>query len=431
MAAEANPNPSTLTAEQVAQIAAGAAGAVNREMLPAATAPILAALAEQREFNQKLLDRFRPPMGAAGVDDNGVAGGDHGNTKSVIRVIRKSGGIDIVFDSVGKDLADLGAIFRQARRQRSRIFSNTKEWDGEKVEKTSSVGVDATAGFLVPTEFANVIWEKAFDDSFWLQNAQILPMASDSMEAAQLVQVFGSSPSYDSGIDFTASDESGAKTENTNPSFKLRAFRAKKVRGLQKVTRDLLKDSPMFMGWLTNKLASAWARYIDSKVWSGNGNTEMLGFLNAAGLASSGARTTANRFKLDDAIHMDAAIDEAFGEDLVWLMRKATNTQLPLDVDSQLQPKVKTDWADVAGALTRKRQLLGYPVVMTKQAPALGTKGDVTLASPKAYAIGMREGFELEVNSDRYWDEDIVGVMVRSRMDGQPIYPDGICPLTA
>ena len=342
------------------------------------------------------------------------------------------GGIsrEVEFETFSKEMKEFAQFLTMAKTSRVKANGVSPDWHEGAIAKTSTVGTNASAGFWVPGEYSQILLEKIFEDSYWLQNAMIFPMMGDFISANQLVQIFGSSPSYDSGIDFSfEATENATKTENTNPTFQLRDFRSKKMRGLQKISRDLISDAPAFMSWMTNRLAIAAARFGDSKVWRGNGNTEPLGFLNAAGVQTV-TRTTAARFKpLTDGVGMDKKIDPAFGSDLTWLMNKATNAEIPIDVDTVGQPKVTTIWGDMASPLTRQRALFGYPVQITQHASTLGTSGDVVLADPKSYAIAQRQGVEIEVNSDEFWSSDIVAIMVRSRWDGQPVYPDGICKL--
>lgn len=411
-----------MTPEEVAKVASDSAAAAAAGVLTGA----LAKMAEREEKFQKAMDAIRPPMGDFSQGDNGVAGSGVGGKSIVKYITRPDGTHDIKYLTLGSDMKSLGDAIKRAGRSRSKLIGHDEAWEG----KTITEGNDPSAGFLVPTEFSAGIWEKVFLDNYWLANAQILPMKTDSISKGQLVQIFGASADYDSGMTVAWEEEGIQATEGPNPTFQLRDFRAKKVRALQKVSREMMDDSPAFMSWLSNKLVTVMDRNINKAVWYGNGSTQPLGFMTAAGTLAP-ARTTANRFKLADALTMDGGVDEAFGENLTWFMRKATNIQLPQDVDTNGQPKVQTNWLDVAGALSRKRQLLGYPVEITKQAAVLGSRGDVVLADPKAYVIGLRQGVEIEINSDVLWLSDIVCIMARARLDGQPIYPDGFSILAA
>lgn len=421
-----------LSAEQVAEIAAAAAAkAISSE-----TVQLKADLVEMKARLDRAYAAARPPA-FGDDDDNGVAGGGHGGTKTIMRFVpsnKSESGVpygrrEVQFVSLGTEMREFAKQLLVAKKRRTIITGRSADWDGE--QKTATVGDNDNAGFTVPPEYVDSIMMKIYEDSYFMNNAMKIPMASDEISGPQLRQIFGTTPSYYGGVTWSWGDAEGvAATESVNPKFDLRSLRAKKLRGLHKSSRELVADSPQYMSFLSNILGTAAAFEIDEKIWRGSGAGEPLGFLIASGTQVV-ARTTAADFKYhNDVPNMDARIDEAGGTSLVWFMRKATRARLPLAVDTVGQPKVSTTWVDVSAPISG-RPLAGYEVVQTKHAAVLADKGAVVLADPKAYLIGLKQGIEIEVNTDEFWSSDIVATMVRVRMDGQPVYPDFFAILDA
>jgi HK97 family phage major capsid protein len=237
-------------------------------------------------------------------------------------------------------------------------------------------------------------------------------------------------------VTFAWQDEASTINESTNPSYQLRELHARKLVALHKVTKELMADSPGFMTHLVNLLGRAAAYEVDAKLWSGNGTTQPLGHLNATGVITA-SRTTSSRFKVFDLETLDSGLDEAFTEGYLF-MRKATQADLINDVHVPYSgagatdglPRVQIVHNQIEEPLTRRRQLNGYPVIITKHAPALGTTGDVTLMDPRSILVGVRETFEISTSTEAYWTTDILGVKLTARMDAQPIYPAGVVHLT-
>lgn len=307
--------------------------------------------------------------------------------------------------------------------------ARSDDWAG-KVDREITVGDNATAGFLIPPEWVDMIWERIFEDDWWLNNAEILPMNSDFISGNILNQLFGDSPEYDSGIDFNQSRELETQAENTNPSFRKLGLRAKKTRGIQKLSREFMDDTPFFATWFTQRLERAFRREWNRQVWEGTGSDlDWFGFsrlLAADGIHETN-RATTQLFRYNDALGMEEKMSPELKE-LVWFMRKPTRSQI-------LRNRTLDD-LDVSAFEDVRRNpseqgLLGFPIEISFRPAPLGGVGgddrdDVWIAAPKAYVIGLRQGFELEVErGGKFWEDDVVAFGIRGRADGQPIWADG------
>lgn len=407
-------------------------------------AKTLAEMNKNLENLQKELVEFkRPDMfgepDSKGIRDNGVAG--TGGKKAVIT--KRPDYFDhgtnkmhhqVVYESVGDEQRELIKRFSESVKTRRPMTAtgNVSAVTG----KALSEGSNPAGGFTVFGESMSGILEQAYEDAPLFAEAMKIQLGSDSISAAQLVQTFGSTPSY-FGVTWAWQGEASSVTESTNPSYQLRELRAKKMVGLHVISTELLEDSAGFMTHLTNLLGRAYGYEWDEQLWNGDGITEPYGILSAVGTQTV-SRTTASRFKLLDVLNMDQALDEAF-KDAKWWGRKATISNLYEDetvpyagaTAGMGQPRAQIMVGDLGGPLGRPSNLAGYPVVITKHAPALNTAGDVALFDPKSILVGMRRDMELSTSFDAYFTTDQMGVRITARGDAQPIFPAGIVLLSA
>lgn len=422
------------TVKQAADAAAEKARAEN--LPPAEVAELKAAAAEVAELKAEVkrgmavmaeMKASRSMFGDAG--ENGVGGAwPHGAGKSIVSLSEAAPGLEGSAAGKGIVYHRLGAETREFARE---MVARAKEVGrGQSIsllhfdplEKVVTIGDDETAGVLDMPEFVAGIWERVFLDDWLLGAVQTLPMARDFISATQLQQLFGDDPDYDGNIGDRPVSEKPGTTEDANPKFRAVDFKAKKLRSLQKMSRDFVSDVPFFMSWLSNRLRIKLRRTMVDQIVRGDGALEMLGFLT--GGAESVPRATALQFRRVDAVALDAAIDEAHGENLTYLARKATTSDYALDLT------VDTTWDDMRGPLSRQRAILGYPVQMSKHPSKLGTRGDAILGDWTAYILALRMDVEILVTNERFWDEECIGMMARTRGDGQTIFTKAIAALS-
>lgn len=65
-------------------------------------------------------------------------------------------------------------------------------------------------------------------------------------------------------------------------------------------------------------------------------------------------------------------------------------------------------------------QLLGRPLLFSEKAPVLGSAGDLTLVDRSYYLEGLRQGVEIGLSDQRYFETDEIAIRVKLRNDGQP-----------
>jgi HK97 family phage major capsid protein len=72
--------------------------------------------------------------------------------------------------------------------------------------------------------------------------------------------------------------------------------------------------------------------------------------------------------------------------------------------------------------------LLGRPLFLTPNLPALGDLNDIVFVDPSQFAIGIRREVKLEKSNIPGWTQDLMSYRVLVRFDGQGTWSDVITP---
>ena len=300
---------------------------------------------------------------------------------------------------------------------------NIAEYNMEAREQYKSVfGVKATdflsttdVGPLVPTEFLATVVEFATAQSQVLGKLWRVPMSSLLLKIPKLVQAAGS---YFGGVLLYHPGEGLEKTL-TKPELDSLTFTAKKLIGLVAFSDELIGDSAInIMNYTTGLFVRAFQYKTEGEVLSGSGvNDQMTGILTDAGI-NEVKRTNTGVVKFYDLLNLESALDENFTA-LTFLSRRATVNSLRKQVDDNKQPVYHDGFTTFLGA-GMGPQLLGYPVVKTRNVPALGTRGDLILGDLSFYIWAMRQ--EMTIDTSREWRFNLDQTAIRFvvRQDGAP-----------
>lgn len=305
--------------------------------------------------------------------------------------------------------------------ERKGIF-NTKDYQSEileQYEKQFGINIKALtttdAGALVPVEYLATVVEFATAQSPILSKVWRIPMGSLSMKIPKLVQAAGS---YFGGIQLYHPDEGGLKTD-TKPSFDTLTLTAKKLIGLMHLTDELIADSSIaIVNYCTTLMVRAIRWQSEKEVIYGTGaGNQMLGIRNDPGI-NVVSRQTPGTITYRDLIRLESILDENF-QDLTFLSRRANVNALREQVDTVGQPVYHDGFTTFLGA-QMVPQLLGYPLIKTRNCLALGAKGDIILGDLSFYLWGVRSDMTIDTsNAPRFlYDETTVRIVMRQ--DGLP-----------
>jgi len=301
-------------------------------------------------------------------------------------------------ESKGVSVGEYNAMVKEQYRK---VF-------GEKALTTTD------AGALVPVEYLATVVEFATAQSQILSKVWKIPMGSQMLKIPKLVQAAGS---YFGGIVLFHPDE-GALKGSTKPTFDSLTFTAKKLIGLCPLTDELIMDSAInIVNYITGLFVRAFQWETESEIISGSGvGNAMLGIVSDP-LINLVPRTTPGTVKYDDLINLESSLDENF-QDLSWISRRATVNTFRKQKDSVGQPVYHDGFTTFLGA-AMVPQLLGYPLIKTRNVSAMGIKGDLILGDLGFYIWAMRQDMTVDQAKWRFeYDETTLRFVIRQ--DGAP-----------
>jgi HK97 family phage major capsid protein len=312
----------------------------------------------------------------------------------------------------GADFQKIASLGISIPEYNSEVREGYKSVFGEKATDYLST---TDAGALVPTEYLAVVVEFATQESPILSKIWRIPMSAPVLKIPKLVQAAGS---YFGGITLYHPGEGNEKTL-TKPEFDTLTFTAKKLIGLIALSDELIADSTVnIMNYLTGLFVRAFRFKTEGEVVSGTGaNDQMTGIIADANI-NEVKRTNSNILKYLDLINLESALDENF-QDLTFLSRRASVNTLRKEKDTAGQPVYHDGFTTFLGG-AMPPQLLGYPLIKTRNVPALGTRGDLILGDLSFYIWAMRQEMVIDTSKDWRFNYDQTAIRFVVRQDGAP-----------
>lgn len=268
------------------------------------------------------------------------------------------------------------------------------DWLKPEERKAMSVGTDSDGGYLVPAPTVGRIVQKVFDLSPIRQIATVMTISTDSLE--------GINDLDEAAYGWVG--ETAARPDTTTPTVGKYRIEAHEMYAQPKATQKLLDDAAVDIeGWLAGKVADKFARAEGAAFITGTGagmprglttyptattddTTRAWGTLQYVKSGANGSLTSA-----DALFDLIAAFKNAYLQNANWVTRReviALVRKLKDTTNQYLwQPGLQAGQPD---------RLLGYPIVMAQDMPALGTNspslafGDFEEGYTIVDRIGMR-----------------------------------------
>lgn len=296
---------------------------------------------------------------------------------------------------------------------------NIQDYNKEIVDwnkKDTAAGLTTTdVGALVPIEFLATVIEFATAQSMILPKLWRIPMGSLSMRIPTLAQAAGS---YFGGIVLYHPEEAVLK-DKTKPEFSYKTFTAKKLIGLIPMSDEVVMDSAInLINYITGLFVRAFQYTTEGEVVAGTGlNGQMLGILSDPGI-NLVSRQVVGTVRRDDVINLESALDENF-QDLTYLIRRLTLNTLRKEKTATGVPVYYESTVDGLGR-PAPGQLNGYPFIKSRNIPALGVQGDITLGDLSYYIWALRQDMTIDMSKERYFEYDQTALRFVMRQDGAP-----------
>jgi HK97 family phage major capsid protein len=275
--------------------------------------------------------------------------------------------------------------------------------------------------FLVPPEFAEILWERTYTTGQILSRCTKQPMVTDSISLPAIDETSRAAGLRSGGVQMFWS-ESGDSAAATKPKFASLTLQPKKLLAFCYTTDELLADVRALPTWLLRVYGTESAFVVEDKIVSGAGTGTPLGILNSGALITV-AGTLAQDAATVSAANlqaMDARLWPASHATAVWLFGLESYGQISGASFSNGAPVVDFD-ADEGPSI------LGKPLIITEATAPLGSAGDVILADMSQYLIADRETDFVNSIHVRYLSNENV-FRFRLRLDGQSAWRGPVVP---
>ncbi len=288
--------------------------------------------------------------------------------------------------------------------------------------RDQQMGVGAAGGFNVPPSFDSTLRFVQPDEAIFRPRATIIggnsnaPSAPTSFPALDQTNSVGT-PSVYGGVIISNGAES-VSIQETSAKFREITLEPHQKSAYVPISNKLLYNWSGSGGVIANLLRQAVLGSEDTDFMVGNGVNKSLGAYGAS-CAITYPRNTANSIVFSDVVGMLARVLRRPGDQLVWVASPTCLPSLCSMVDSGGHAVYLGGALSNAGAGAVPTGLLGIPVMYSERAPALGTKGDLALLSPRYYCI--QNGLQLMAMSEHVlFLSDRVVFRIVWEVDGRP-----------
>jgi HK97 family phage major capsid protein len=284
---------------------------------------------------------------------------------------------------------------------------------GFDVQMSMTEGSPGSGGYLVPSPLASSIIDVRAQAGVMRRVARIVPMSSETHSEPKLLS--GPTVTYpgESG-EFAASDESWGQV----------ALTAKKRGILTKVSRELRDDALIsVIDQLASRMGHEFALKEDSEGVNGDstsafgGVTGLLAALGSAGVhtAESGDSTW-SLLDINDFANTMALLPSKYTAGASWICSTNFYTSAMLRALAEAGGNTMLSLAQGIDS----GQFLGKPVFFTDEMPivtAVSTVSALYGNFNEAMMLGDRQGVEIAISDQRYFEFDLIGVRGVVRYD--------------
>lgn len=276
---------------------------------------------------------------------------------------------------------------------------------------------DTQGGFMVPPQLRTTIMEVKPQDALVRPRATVIPAGSPPDSAVTVPALdqtgAGTDGSMYGGVQVSWIGEGEEKPE-TDATLRNITLTPHEVAGLVTVTDKLLRNWQAAGAFVEKMLRGAVSAAEDYAFLRGTGVHQPLGVINA-GATKFINRAVADQVAYTDLVNIVARLLMRGGTSPIWSMSQSVLPQIAKMVDPEghyiWHPNAREGLAG---------DLLGYPVRWNNRAPALGTKGDVTLNDFEHYLIKDGSGPFVATSEHVKFTSNQTVIKIFWNVDGAP-----------
>jgi HK97 family phage major capsid protein len=251
--------------------------------------------------------------------------------------------------------------------------------------REQQMGVGAKGGFALPEQFKSELLQVLPQEAIVRPRATVIPAGSPpdakismpALDQSALQNMYG-------GVEIVHTGEGITMTE-TDVDLRSVSLEPKELSAYVTVSNKLLANWEACSAVISGQLRRAVAGAEDYDFIRGNGVNRATGYINhAAAVVYSRAGASAIAFA--DVYGMLARAK--MGGPIVWVASQTIIPQLATMVDAGTHAVwIGGNGGNGAAANSMPSTLFGYPILFADRAPALGSKGDLSLVDLSYYLI--------------------------------------------
>ena len=385
--------------------------------IPAMNAQLKTAMKIQTERNNRLTARVQEELKQTESITNELNQERSNPVLAAVRVPAKAKNHGVLKAYVGADAEREAYIAGRVILAGVYGHQDSSNWcrqHGLAVQANMNTSSNTAGGFLVPDEMLRTIIRLREERGVFPKYANRVPMGTDIIKVPRLLS------------DTTAywGSETGTLTAST-AGLGQAELMARKLYSLTKVSSELDEDAVIDIGDIvTQSMAYAMADKVDDAAFNGDGTSSyggVLGLRNALNASAIQDALTGNNsaltLDLDDFQAALGKVGQYSGASNRWYMHSAVYYAACARL------------MDAAGGNTNMTiangiptpMFLGYPVTFvqvmtsttgTAASTILAYFGDLRLGA----TYGTRRSSRVEVSTERYFDEDMIGIKTTERL---------------
>lgn len=292
-------------------------------------------------------------------------------------------------------------------------------------------GLPAEGGFLVGTDFAPGIIQRVYDNSQVARLCRRTPISggSNGLKINGVDETSRANGSRFGGVVGYWVAEGGTITKS-KPAFRQIELNLKKQAALFYATEELLNDAAALGAVAEVAVSGELDFMLQDAIMNGNGAGKPLGFLQSPALVSITKETgqAADTIVFANISKMWAAAYGPGRANSVWLINQEIEPQLDMlaiPVGTGGMPAYMPPGGLADSPYGR---LKGRPVIPVEQAAALGDAGDISLVDLSQYMLIDKGGVQMASSMHLQFLTDELVFRFIYRVDGQPMWADGLTP---
>jgi HK97 family phage major capsid protein len=278
-----------------------------------------------------------------------------------------------------------------------------------------SEGVPADGGYLVIPQYSAGILERMYTNGEILRRCAQDPVTGNSMSYNAVDETSRAAGSRYGGVTTYWVGEGGTITPS-KPKFRQIDLKLKKAAALVYATEEQLEDIANLESWIGRIVPDELLFAVEDTIFNGDGVGKPLGILNAPSLLTL-LRVDASEIDATDIANLWSHRFPGL-RDYVWFIDASVFPQLVSLTVGQMPVYLPGGLYSAVPYGT----IFGAPVVETEHNQALGTAGDILLASLSQYQTITKGGVKARTSVEVAFLTDEVAYRFTYRIDGEPTW---------